>query len=71
VNANHIFDTLANEYPERIIDEAQQLCHRNKASKGKRYERYVEHEDQPQYDESGKVVMVLGTSKSGYRLVDE
>jgi len=72
IDADHIYDTLAVEFPERIIERAKRECESHKRNKGKHYVKYVErYSNEPVYDDSGNVVMVMGSSGSGYKLVDK
>ncbi len=60
VNADHIWDTLATEFPDRVLEEAKRECERYELTKGKRCEV-----------DSDNVTLWSITPSSGYKPVDE
>lgn len=71
VNAEHILDQLHAEFPERVFYEVKYECENHERNRGKHYVKYVEQgPSKTVTDESGNFVVVLGSSSSGYKLVD-
>lgn len=71
VNAHHIWDTLAAEFPDIVLEEAKRECEQYELNKGKSYERFVE---QSFWGVSSSGSEDRGRSFSttyGYRLVDK
>ena len=74
VNADHIWDTLAVEFPDEVLEEAKRECEKYELNKGKHYKKVIEtttSDDSPA-DDSGKRVTSANIFRTiGYELVDE
>lgn len=71
INADHVFDTLATEFPERTLRYIKGECESYQRDKGKRYEKYFEmHSRECFSDDSGEHTVCVASSSSGYKLVD-
>lgn len=72
LNAAYIYDTLAMEFPDIVLEEARRQCERYERDKGKHYVQFHERSpDGVSYDGSGNFTTGVISFTSGYRLVDE